>query len=242
MAYLLDGAILLVFILAIFIGYKRGFVKTLAGLIAFAAAALVAFLLSGPVSQFIYNSSIEGSVVSTITQHLEAEGGSLEAGVDKALETLPTFITNALANAGIQSGADVNDWLTGTDAELSLAQRVADQVVEPVVLPLLRVLCLLVLFILVYIVASILLRVLDVVAKLPVLKQLNEVLGVAAGAVSGALWVLLLVSLLQLIASIGGADGTITPALLQETIFVNWLIRINPASSVLQEVMTLVGE
>ena len=242
MAYLLDGAILLVFILAIVIGYKRGFVKTMAGLVAFVAAALVAFLLSGPIAQFIYDSSIEPKVVSTITQHLEETGGSLEAGVDKALETLPGFITNALANSGVESGADVVDKLAGTEGEQSLAQRVAEQMVEPVVVPLLKVVCLLLLFVIAYIVAVILLRVLNVVAKLPLLKQLNEVLGVAAGAVTGALWTLLLVSLLQLLAATGAADGAITQELLNETILVNWLISINPAANVLQEVMTLVGE
>ncbi|MBQ8752042.1 MAG: CvpA family protein [Clostridia bacterium] len=239
MAYLLDGAIILVFLLAIWIGYKRGFIKTMAGLIAFIVAAVVAMLLSGPIAQAIYDSSVEPTVVSTISSHLEVSD-SLEAGVDSALEKLPGFVTNALANSGIASGADVMSKLTGVEEDIPLAQKVADHVVQPIVVPLLKVICTLLLFIVVYVVASIVLKVLDLVAKLPILKELNQGLGVLAGAVSGILWVFFLVSVLQVLGAAGAVDGVINQAVINDTVVTNWLIGINPASSMLQEVMTLV--
>lgn len=240
MAYLLDGAIILVFVLAIWIGYKRGFVKTVAGLVAFLVAALLALLLSGPIAQAIYDSSVDPAVTSTINRYLEAGNATLEEGVDQALEVLPDYVTNALANTGVQSGADVVEKLSGTDESVPVAQRISEGVVAPVVLPLLKTICMLLLFLVVYIVATIVLKVLNVVAKLPLLKQLNQGLGLVAGAVSGALWVLVIVSVLQVLAAAGAADGVINQALLDETTVVNWLIGINPASSVLQDVMTLV--
>ena len=66
------------------------------------------------------------------------------------------------------------------------------------------------------------LRALDVVAKLPVLKQLNGLLGVAAGAVQGLLWVLFAVAALRLVADMGWIDA-LTPAVLEDTVLVRYL-------------------
>ncbi|MBQ8683517.1 MAG: CvpA family protein [Clostridia bacterium] len=240
MAYLLDGAIILVFLLAVWIGYKRGFIKTMAGLVAFLAAALIALLFSGPIAEGVYGATVEPGVISAIDAQLELGTGTLEEGVDKALAGMPAFVTNALANTGILSGADVTAKLTGADSTLSVSQQIAQQVVAPVVVPLLKVIIMLLVFILVYIIASIVLRVLNVVAKLPLLKQLNQGLGLVAGAVSGALWALFIVSVLQVLAAAGTADAVINQALINDTHVVNWLIGINPAGSVLQDVMNLV--
>lgn len=240
MAYLLDGIIILLFVLAIWLGHKRGFIKTVTGVVAFIAAVVVATLLSGPVAQMVYDSAVEPTVVETIGEYTADATGSLESGVDEALSSMPGFVTNLLANGGITSGADVLAKVTDTADTAALAQNITDQVVEPLVVPLLKMIATLLLFILAYILASILLRVLNVVAKLPLLKQVNKSLGVVAGILSGALWVLFAVSVLQVVAAVADADFVINQALLADTLLTNWLIGINPLGGMLGEIVAIV--
>lgn len=240
MAYLLDGVLILILVLAIWCGHHRGFIKTMTGVLAFVAATAVAMLLSGPVAQFVYDKAVEPSVVSTIDSYTAAATGSLESGVDEALASLPSFVTNLLANTGVTSGADVIAKVGGSVAPAELAQQIADQVVEPVVVPLLKMVATLLLFLLAFVVASILLRVLNLLAKLPVLKQVNKSLGVVAGIVSGLLWVLFAVSVLQLVAAVAGSDFVINQSLLADTLLTNWLIQINPLGGMLREVIAIV--
>ncbi len=240
-AILLDAGILILFLLFVFIGHKRGFIKTASGLIAFIAAAAVAMLLSGPIAQLAYDKLVEPTVITTVEEHLTGTE-AIEESVDQALNELPDLIANVLANSGITSGTDVMNKLGGTVDTALAAQSVADKVVQPIVVPLLKVICTLVLFILAFIAAAILLRVLNVVAKLPLLKQLNKGLGAVAGVLSGILWVLFAVSLLQVLAATGAADGFIPPSLLNDTYLIRWLMDINPIGGALQEWMVVVSQ
>ena len=237
MAYLIDGIIVALFALSVFVGYKRGFIKTIAGIVAFVAAAILALLLCGPVASLAYDNLVEPAVLESVT----ADGvGSMESRVDAALESMPGFVTNLLANSGIHTGADVLDRMDVSEGAASLAQQISVNVVKPIALPLLELIATLVLFIVAYILLRILLSVLDVVAKLPVLKQLNNVLGLAAGALSGVLWVLFAVSLMQVAAAISGPDFAINQAVLSDATVAQWVIRMNPVGGVLQDAIAMI--
>ena len=77
----------------------------------------------------------------------------------------------------------------------------------------------------------------NVVAKLPLLKQLNKSLGLLGGIVSGALWAMLAVTVIQVVAAMGLAGDTITLQTVSETAVVNWLIGINPLGGTLIDIL-----
>ena len=95
------------------------------------------------------------------------------------------------------------------------------------------------LFLAVLIVVTILFKAFNVVAKLPLLKQLNKSLGALAGAVLGVLWVFFAVSVLQVIAALG-VTPLINAELLHSTVLVNWLCGVNPAAGALQDILALI--
>ncbi len=237
MAYLIDILVLVLFVVLILIGRRRGFIKTVAGLVAFAVALVLASVLSGPVSTFVYNTAVEPKVMDTINEKV-GTGSPAAEKIDAALTEMPEFVTRILQNGGIHNGSDVLGKLTGAEAGVDVGERISQQVVAPIVTPLLKMLCTLLLFIVVYIVATILLKALNLLAKLPVLKQLNTALGAFAGAISGVLWVLFAVSLLQVLAYMGTV-AVITPDLLESTILVKWLCSINPIAGAVKEAMLL---
>lgn len=226
MKYLLDAVVILIFLLCIWIGCKRGFIKTVTGIVAFLAALAVSALLSGPVAELIYDKAVEPSIVETVDTQIEQSEGTAIEGLNSAYQSLPDVVKNLLAQAGIEDVDDLaQNMPMGINTPISES---VNAVVEPVLLPLIKALCSLLLFFIVYILVSIVLRMFDLVAKLPLLKQVNKTLGVVGGIVSGALWALLAVTVLQVLAATGAADGAITLQTIEDTAVVNWIAGFNP--------------
>lgn len=226
MAYLFDGLLIALFALCVYIGWRRGFIKTVSGLIALVAALLVSSALCAPIANAVYTNAVEPTVTATLEEQFAAEVMPEAAEIDAALEKLPTFVINLLDAGEMGNGEAVLAKLDTVAAGETVAVAMMEKVITPVVLPLLEMLCSVILFVLIYIIARLVLRVLDVVAKLPVLKQLNGLLGVVGGAVTGAVWVVFAARILFLLAGFGWFEW-LTPNLLEQTIlasFVNGLL------------------
>lgn len=233
LTWILDLALVLIFVLCVCIGRKRGFIKTMTGVLAFFAAAAVAFLLHKSVANVVYDKGIEPSILTAVEENLP-DGQATASSVDLVLEKLPDFVQNMLDKNEVGSGADVLAKVTVAAEPAAIAQQISDTVVRPVVLPVLQMLCVLVLFLVALLAARLLLRVLHVVAKLPVLKQLNKTGGVLAGIVSGLLWVLFAVAVLQVVAAVSGPEALLHTALLQKTYVVRFVMTVSPLSQLLQ--------
>lgn len=237
MTYLLDAVVIIIFLLCVFIGHKRGFIKTVTGIVAFLAALAVSALLSGPAAEFIYEKAVEPSIVETVNTQLEQSEGTAIESLDSAYQSLPAVVKNLLAQTGIENVDDLSIRLP-MGGNGTMGHSFAS-VIEPTLLPLLKSLCSLLLFLLIYIVVSIVLRALNIVAKLPLLKQVNKTLGLVGGIISGALWALLAVTVIQVLAATGAADGAVTLQTISETAVVNWIAGFNPLGGALQELLTV---
>lgn len=235
MAYVLDGLIVALFALLVWLGHRRGFIKTVSGVLAFVAALVLSSMLSGPVSGFMYDTFVEPPVLEKLSAQI-GEGSPAAGQLDTALSQMPAFITNRLAANGLDSGAAVLEHISGAEAGESIPESITRQVVEPVVVPLLRSLSMLLLFLALLIVITVLLKAVDLVAKLPLLKQLNKSLGVVAGILQGILWVFFAVTVLQLLANVGWF-AFLTPALLEDTVVIRWLNTLNPMTAALRELI-----
>ena len=101
MTYLLDGVVILIFLLAIWLGYRRGFIKSVAGIVAFIAAFAVATMLCASVAVWTYDTVVEPSLTDTVEQQLTAAGASTADRLDTAYQALPTVVRNLLAQTGV---------------------------------------------------------------------------------------------------------------------------------------------
>lgn len=235
MAYVLDGILVVLFLLLVWIGHRRGFIKTVSGVVAFAAALVLSSLLAGPVSGFVYDTFVEPPVQEALVAQI-GDGSPAADKLDNALADMPALITNQLEANGLNSGAAILERINTANGEETVDQRILTQVVEPMAVPLLKAVCTLLLFLILLIVLTILFKTVDLVAKLPLLKQMNKLLGVVAGAAQGILWVCFAVAALQLVANMGWIDA-ITPAVLEETFVVDWIASFNPLSAALRELV-----
>ncbi len=238
MAYLLDGVVILIFLLAVYSGYRRGFIKTVAGIAAFLVALAVSAMFAEPVGTWVYDTMVEPPIHAAVSEQIDAAGQNISVQIDAAYEAMPAVVKNLLTQTGIADAQALEQHLVSQapQASSSPAHRAMD-VIRPVLLPLINAVCSLALFIIIYILARILLRVLDVVAKLPVLKQLNKALGVVGGILSGMLWVLVATLVIQVLAATGKADSVITLSIVNDTWLVSRVIAINPLGGALLELI-----
>ena len=216
MSYLLDAVLIVLFALCVWIGWKRGFIKTVSGLIALAVAVIVASTFSTPIANAVYTGTVEPAVLSTLEEKISSEVLPTAEQLDAAIDEMPSLVATLLEVGDMGSGAAILEQVDAVESGKSAASTITDCVVTPIVLPLMQMLCSVVLFAAAYLIASILLRVLDLVAKLPVLKQLNSVLGVVAGALTGAAWVIFAARILFTLAWLGMAEW-LTPEVLEQT-------------------------
>lgn len=216
MAYLFDGLLIVLFVLCVYIGWRRGFIKTVSGLIALTAAVILSTALCGPIANLVYTNAIEPGVTASLESRFSTEVLPEAAEIDMALENLPPLVTNLLEASEVGNGEAVLAKLETLGVGETAATAIKDRVITPIVLPLIQMLCSVILFILIYVIAKIVLRVLDLVAKLPVLKQLNGMLGVVAGVLTGAAWVIFAARILFTLAGLGWIEW-LTPAVMGQT-------------------------
>lgn len=244
MAYILDGAVILILIVAVAVGCHRGFFKSLILLVGSLVAMVLAGLLSTPLASFTFDSFISKGLQESITAKIEETGsGSVAEGMEAALNELPDSISHALqAYVGTpdQIVDAVRDSLSGSAS--SAAETVVTVVIRPVAVALLGFLLFFILFILLMVVVRLLARLVKQIARLPVLKQADGLLGGLLGLVEGALLVLVAVTVVQLITASAGPEAALTAEDVKDSTIVSLIAEHNPISGALDSVLDALPE
>ncbi len=190
MNWVLDGIILAVLLLFTLVGVKRGFVRSAARLAGAVAAAFLASMLAGPIAQWLFDLLFRQALVEKIGRTVQSVGtAGLAESLGKVLEGLPDFIVRALEAAGITVAR-----LQGVVADTAAgAAEVITDTLSPVFVGFLKVGVLLVLFLLLMVAVRALAELLHSVARLPLLRQVDQLLGGVCGLLLAlvVLWVVL---------------------------------------------------
>jgi len=237
MAYVLDIAVVIVFGLMVYFGHRDGFIKTLAGTIAFVVALVLSSVLAGPVSEIAYDKLVEPPVVTALEESIGDDSLAADS-LTAAIEKMPGFVKSQLTAQGINDGAALLQFANNADKGETAVDSIMNKLIGPVTKPVLEVVCSLLLFFLFQVIISLILKLLNVLTKLPVLKQANKMLGIVAGVVQGALWAFLIATLLYTLAATGLVP-MVSNDLLDSTILVKWLADVNPLNTYMQEIFTV---
>ena len=226
MNIMLDLVLLCVFLLFIFIGIRRGFVKSAAHCLGSILAAFFASALGGAAAKWVFDVMFRDALVERIGSSIASLGtGSTSAAVNGLLSSLPDFIVRALAEAGITANSleGVVSTRSGEAAEL-----IADSL-APVFIGFLKVLAVIVLFCLFMIVVRVLADMVAGLFRLPLLRQLNGALGGLFGFLLALVSVWILVSALQvflpMLETEAQADVKI---MLDRSVIAGLVTRLNP--------------
>lgn len=228
MAYILDGVLILILVVTIALGYHRGFIRSIVQLVGLVAAIVVASSLSASLAPMIYDSFVSEPLQQTIVEAVENSGSAaMSEQLEGALNSLPDFLVNAINQNDQATQALDQMQSTVIDSTVVLAEALVTKVIRPLAIGLFRVVLFIVLVLLLLLVVKLLTALLKPIRKLPVIRQADGLLGAAVGLLKAIVFVLIAVSVMQLLASSG---KLITTAQLDETLLASWVAQNSPLS------------
>ncbi len=186
MGYILDGIILLICLICVLVGVKKGFIHSvvrflgavIAALAAVAGAACLALSLGGALAQWLFDTMFRGAMVEKINSSLQALGSeNAAAAAGQVLASLPDFLVRALEEAGVT----LETVSHAINSQTSGAAGMVVDYLSPVFVNFLKVLAVIVLFFLFTTLARLLAALISDLLRLPILRELDGVLGGAFG-------------------------------------------------------------
>lgn len=195
MGILADIIVCAVILLCVLIGFSRGFIKSFIEFIGYFAAMIASVFLANVLSVFVYNTVLRDIMIKKISSAItDSAAMPVEQKVQAVLQTLPKFITNGMGEHGVTTQS-LGKTLSASAA--SAAPKAAD-LMSPMVIGLTKVIFTVIIFVLLLMVIRLLAKAVNTVFKLPLLHEVNSLLGGVFGLLKGILVVLLLCSLLEL--------------------------------------------
>lgn len=182
LAIIIDLIIVVVIALCTFIGYKQGLIKVAVKLVATIIAIILALILYKPISTLIIeNTSIDEQIQTSITNKLIPEESS---EVEESLintESLPDLIISSSENT-----------------VKSISEVISTKLIELFVI--------IILYIVIKIVLKFITLLADLIAKLPILNQINKLGGTIYGVLKGLILVFAIFAVVSLAAPLIGEN------------------------------------
>ena len=190
MAWMLDAFVVAIILLCIIFSVRRGFVRTAVEVVGLFLSFYLAFAAAGVIASAVFDHFIAPAMVQkTVSAVQQNTQSSAVLTAESIWNALPQTVTKVAGNFGV-TAQSVAGKVGGSFSAANL-QPVAEQAVQaaarPVVVPLLRAVAGGVLTLILMVFVKILARLLGRVARLPVLRQVDAVLGIILGLVKGLL-------------------------------------------------------
>ena len=174
MGYILDGIILLICLLCVLIGVKRGFIHSVVRFLGSIIAALLASALGGVLAQWLFDTMFRGAMVEKINSSLQTLGAdNAAAAASQVLASLPDFLVRALEEAGVT----LETVSHAINSQTSGAAGMVVDYLSPVFVNFLKVLAVIVLFFLFMTIVRLLAALVGDILRLPILKEVDGLLG-----------------------------------------------------------------
>lgn len=180
--YLVDVLLAAVVVIAALSGKRRGLARLLIAVAAVAGGVLIAREAASTVGRWLYDNLLEQRLITAIARRLEETGGSSAAAL---IAALPDYAVSLASKAGISledTLGSIN--ISGLDS-MGIAAAVTDKVLRAPVISVVQIAAFAVLAFVVYSLLTLILSPISRIFRLPVLKQLNSLLGLILGTVKG---------------------------------------------------------
>ncbi len=175
---IIDIILIALVIIGAIYGHKKGFAKILVKLLGFIIAIVLAFMLRTPIANLIIeNTDFDESIKQTIEDSLNET--SLE---NEEVTNQNMFYEEIIDMMGIDEAAS--------------------SAVDTIILIVAEALAFIAVFLAVLLIVGVLQMVLDLAFKLPILGDINSMLGFVFGGILTAIKILVILSILQILSSI----------------------------------------
>ena len=228
MGILLDIGFVIIILLCVVFGYKKGFFKSIAGFIGAVIAMFLAWVLAGLIANALYQGIFREKLIDHISAVLSNDAlASFPEKAAQVVVNLPGFLSNTLNNQGITS-SQIEQSLQA--AGNNAAPATAD-LISPAIIWLLQLLLTVILFFILVILVRLVIKLIGNVFRLPVLRQVDGILGGLFGIFKGVVYIFLVCILLQLLMPVIGNSSEPMKQVLDNSFIYQFIFYNNPITS-----------
>ncbi len=230
MSLLLDFILVLIFVLCVYTGVKRGFIRSVMSIAVVVLSILGAVKLTPSFSAYLNKNYIESGITEKVEKSIE----SIIAGVDsinlaKLFQEKPQAFTDILEKFDINFD-ELNEYYETQAKESGEAEKeVSSYIAKPISETVSNAIAFALLFIFLSILLTVVVLVIDLIVKIPILKGINKSLGMILGILKGGLYAwglsLIFCNLLPHLAVI--YEGKIPASIIDNTVIVRFLGALN---------------
>lgn len=221
---ILDILLLAFFLLFLIIGIKRGAARTLLNLTGMVLASFLSSSLGSMLAKWIYENGFKQGILDSFSGALEKSGAA--DAVQTVLDSLPPQLTGFLSVFGVNKESLINDSQSAMNNASKSAAEAVEGVIGSAVTSVISFFVIILLFFLLLILFKMLIRLVVHAFELPVLRQLNGILGGILGAAEGVIFLFLLIMLIQLLMPVVSLPW-LTPELIEQSNLFKFLYHLD---------------
>lgn len=195
----LDIIIIAVIVFTAIIGFKRGIVKTVYGILCLIVAGVLACLGGRLIAEAVYNNFILNSITESIKSSFESATVNSSQISQGVFNSIPGFLGSVLESQGINQKGFSSFLDSASVHSEKAAVAAVNKVISPVIISFLSAIFIFILFVLLLLLFKLVIgRFIIRIVRLPVLKQINAVLGAVFGICEGVIIVILAIILIKM--------------------------------------------
>lgn len=191
-----DIIIIAVFALLFFIDFKRGIAITILNVAGVALTGFLAYHISNFLASWVYTAFVQQTLTTNLQQMIDTQ--DINSAIANSFSALPNWVMGMLgfflSIFGLDSSAYTNDFQVPNSAAAAVSASV-ENLIQPVITGMFRLVIGVVISIIIFIIIKILVKKLARVFKIPVVKQINKLLGGVLGLAEAAILVFFAVNI-----------------------------------------------
>ena len=191
-----DIIIIAVFALLFFIDFKRGIAITILNVAGVALTGFLAYHISNFLASWVYTAFVQQTLTTNLQQMIDPQG--INSAIANSFSALPNWVMGMLgfflSIFGLDSSVYTNDFQVSNSAAAAVSTSV-ENLIQPVITGMFRLVIGVVISIIIFIIIKILVKKLARVFKIPVVKQINKLLGGVLGLAEAAILVFFAVNI-----------------------------------------------
>lgn len=191
-----DIIIIAVFALLFFIDFKRGIAITILNVAGLALTGFLAYHISNFLASWVYTAFVQQTLTTNLQQMIDTQG--INSAIANSFSALPNWVMGMLgfflSIFGLDSSVYTNDFQVPNSAATVVSTSV-ENLIQPVITGMFRLVIGVVISIIIFIIIKILVKKLARVFKIPVVKQINKLLGGVLGLAEAAILVFFAVNI-----------------------------------------------
>ena len=191
-----DIIIIAIFALLFMIDFKRGIAITILNIAGVALTGFLAYHISAFLASWVYTAFVQQTLITNLQQMIDTQG--INAAIANSFSALPDWAMGMmgffLSLFGTDASIYTNDFQIPNQTATTVSVSV-EQLIQPIITGFFQMVIGAVISIVVFILIKLLVNKLAMVFKIPVVKQVNQLLGGVFGLAEAAILVFFVVNI-----------------------------------------------